>query len=234
VDRPQEKKQPHKKARIVFALIVISVVGFLVWGFYSTYVRYSPRPLTTTEEKLPFGEALVLAVEEEAFSLELLGEWRETDREESEDGEDGEKSLFIRWEPVDEVADEDSQANRFFELYSGGKVPEKRPLNRLLPVVAEGSGLQVEGEPSYNCFAFAPGIASGETAQVAWQNIVFICDIANPLKNIIGTGSELGDNKFEVEGEDSGKQTYFLVYSAGEASPTDSVLVHAVETFEAK
>lgn len=229
MDKPQEKKQSHKKARLIFALVVLAIVGLIGWGFYATYIRYSPKPLTTTEEKLPFGEAIVSLVEEDSFGLELLGEWQEVDRDESEEG------LFIRWELVEPVQDDEaSEIDRYFEIYSGELVPEDKPLNRLLPVVAEGNQLQIEGGPSFNCFAFAPESATGDTAEVAWQDISFICDIANTLRNVIGTGSELGDNKFEIEGEDSGKQVYFMVYSAGEASPTDNVLIHAVETFEAK
>jgi hypothetical protein len=240
VDRPQEKKQPHKKARLIFALIVLSILALLVWGFYSTYIRYSPKPLTTTEEKLPFGAAVAAIVDEDDFAFELLGEWREVEREESEknenedEDEEGALGLYIRWEPLKRAENDEDQVDRFFELYRGDKIPNDRPLNRFMPVVAEGSRLRIEGEPSYNCFAFAPQEATGDSVKVSWQNLSFLCDLKNTLKNVIGTGSELGSNEFEIEGEVSGKQRYFLVYGAGENSPTDSVLVHAVETFEAK
>ena len=92
--------------------------------------------------------------------------------------------------------------------------PDNFAVNRMLPVVAaEGGKLYASTrDVSDNCTVYTIGATTARTTvqQLAkWQNIEFLCDMANTMRNVVGIGSVGGGiNNINLTSLSTGKHRF--------------------------
>jgi hypothetical protein len=69
---------------------------------------------------------------------------------------------------------------------------------------------------------------------VTWQDVKFICDIPNSLRNVTGIGSKEGINIVTITGPTKGKHTYFLAYTDSSAHPEDKTFPAILRSFRGR
>lgn len=115
------------------------------------------------------------------------------------------------------------------------QIPANFAVNRMLPLVANGTGLQAMGGVSNNCSTFTLASATNPQTGVApskWDGIDFLCDMANYLRDIVGTSSAEGINSVTVSGP-SGSHKYFFVYTDHSGEPEYDTFTQALQSFQA-
>lgn len=127
------------------------------------------------------------------------------------------------------------QGNRLLDVYEDSNLPNFA-INRMVPVAAtESGGLTAEsGQVSDNCSAYTTGATTGRTSvgQLAkWQGIEFLCDMANPQRNVVGTGSKDGLNTVKVSDQGGLQHRYFLTYTENNGKPDYSIFIAAINSF---
>lgn len=117
---------------------------------------------------------------------------------------------------------------RVISLYVDN-VPRDMAVNRLLVVQPNGSRLVTVSGVSDNCSEFN---SEGRTATsgdgrtpARWQNVSFICDSANYLRNVVAT------NSVSVTGA-SGTHELLLTYNDADATPRFDIFTSAVESVQ--
>jgi hypothetical protein len=128
-------------------------------------------------------------------------------------------------------AQEGEQGNRLLDVYEDSSLPNFA-VNRMLPVAAtENNGLNASAaDVSDNCSAYTTGDTAGRKTiaeRAKWQGIEFNCDMANPLRNVVGTGSRDGLNTIKV-----GTHSYFLAYTDANYKPDYGIFVAAINSFK--
>jgi hypothetical protein len=126
--------------------------------------------------------------------------------------------------------------NRLLDVYEDSKLPNF-PVNRMLPVVAtdEGGLITDASQVSDNCTAYTTGPTTGRSsaAQLAkWQGIEFLCDMANPLRNVVGIGSRDGLNTVKITSLSTGPHYYFITYTENNDKPDYGVVTAAINSFK--
>lgn len=164
-------------------------------------------------------------VDEQLFVIDLPREWKLTSHET--------KPLSYTWQGT--LADDSA---RQLSLYIDD-TPATMPVNRMLPVQGNHDHVDVIGQVSDNCadFTGAPGDQSQQTlsgSQAKWGGIVFLCDMTNTARNVVGTSSQDGINKVIVTGNATGRHSLFFVYTDHTSNPDYSVLTSALQSFRLK
>lgn len=127
------------------------------------------------------------------------------------------------------------EGNRSLDVYEDSSLPNFA-INRMIPVTTtEDGGLVADGsEVSENCTAYTTGATTGrsEVGQLAkWQGIEFLCDMANPLRNVVGTGSDDGLNTVTLANQTGQQHRYFLTYTDNNSRPDFGIFVTAINSF---
>lgn len=220
----------HSKRYLAVAVVVLLVIlcaGLLIWrdlGRNNASTTDSSPVVTTTEQIV---QAAKVRIDEPLFSLELPNAWEEVRRQQDPE-------QIIEWKGT--TRDDNAQS---MVLYID-TIPETMAVNRLLPVAAEGSRLSV-GNISDNCTAFTDGgdltpqtLSNARPTAAKWEQVDFICDLPNYLRNVIGTGSVGNINRVRVAGSQGAEHSYFFVYTDHGAHPDDSTAVAIIKSFQAK
>ncbi|MDB5185901.1 MAG: hypothetical protein JWL85_424 [Candidatus Saccharibacteria bacterium] len=218
------------KFLFVFAgalLVVVSLAAF-VWRDVTRNQAVNIEGQSRTVNQVFNDTIQRLTVDEQLYSMELPGDWKEIKRTNTS------TENSITWQATKKGED-----NRSLTLHID-TIPASRPLNRLLPVNAEGNTLMY-GEISDNCASFTGGgsldaqkaVHSKET-EAKWQKVDFICNLPRVIDNEIGTGSTEGINTVSVTGPLQGKHKYFFVYTDRNVQPKTSILLDAIRSFRAK
>ncbi len=128
------------------------------------------------------------------------------------------------------------EGNRLLDVYEDSNLPNFA-INRMVPVSAtEDGGLVADsGQVSDNCTAYTTGATTsratvGQTAK--WQGIEFLCDMANPQRNVVGTGSKDGLNAVRVADQGGLQHRYFLTYTENNFKPDYSIFIAAINSFK--
>jgi hypothetical protein len=113
--------------------------------------------------------------------------------------------------------------------------PSNFAVNRVVSLVANGAGVQAIGSISNNCSTFTLAGATDPQTGIApskWNGIDFLCDMANYIRNVVGTSSAEGINTVNVAGP-SGTHKYFFVYTDHSGEPNFDTFTQALQSFEA-
>lgn len=126
--------------------------------------------------------------------------------------------------------------NRMLDVYEDSSLPNFA-INRMVPVSSTEEGrLVVEtGEVSDNCSAYTTGATTNRVTvgQMAkWQGVDFLCDMANPLRNVVGTGSKDGINMVRVTDQGGQRHSYFLTYTDNNSKPDYSIFIAAINSLK--
>jgi len=203
-------------ATLVISFIILLVVGGLVFadlrrnsfGQSTGSATFSKQAGTDNVKKTTFKEP--------TFSISLPGDWKEVKRVNTE------TETSVTWQA--EVKGSD---NRFLKVYTD-KVPLKYPVVRLLPVSAQGSGIEY-GEISDDCAKF-----TGNNASAKWRDVNFTCGSPASILPETGTGTTAPDGKLVVSGPEAGAHSYFFLYTDQNIQPDYAILYDALQSFIAK
>lgn len=160
--------------------------------------------------------------------MQLPGDWKESRRITTTG------SHTIIWQ-----ATKKGQDNRSLQIFVD-TIPSSMPVNRLMPVTVQGSGL-IAGDISDNCATFTGG-GTLDTKQAVlqkptlakWQGVDFMCNLPNVVDNQIGVGA-VGNpiNQVTITGP-AGTHKYFFLYTDRNIQPDYTILTDALQSFHAK
>lgn len=224
-------KPHHYKFIVIFiiALLVMVVIGIVVFiDMRNSESKTVSGPSNTVNQVL--GDSIDrLIVDEELFTMELPGHWKEHARVKNK------VENSIKW-----IATKAGEDNRYITLYIDSVPADRTAVNRLLPVKAEGQKL-IYGEISENCASFTGGgtfntndAVKKTVTPAKWQGVDFLCNLPRVVDNETGTGSTDGLNSVYVTGPKGGRHSYFFVYTDRNIQPKGGVLLDAIESFRAK
>jgi hypothetical protein len=114
------------------------------------------------------------------------------------------------------------------------KILPNLAINNLLPIKVVGDSFQY-GLLSDNCTTFAGShTINQQTASATYLGINFICNIADIVAQVAGTGSIGTINKTSITGPSSGTHSYFFEYVERSGEPNYSYFDNALTSFRAK
>ncbi len=224
------KRRPRKALLvIVLSTFILGIIGGVI------YIDIKRRVSPTVE-----GDARVVSqvlseavlhytIDEPLYTFELPGDWEEVERRNTRN------ENSITWQATREGHD-----NRMLTLYVD-TIPSDKPLNRLLPIKAQGNGINY-ANVSDNCATFTDGgtlntreAVKKRPSPAKWQEVNFICNLENVVDNVVGTGT-VGSpvNTTSIRGVSGGEHTYFFVYIDRNIQPNYSILYEALASFRAK
>lgn len=115
-------------------------------------------------------------------------------------------------------------------------IPANFAVNRVITVEAAPSGLRVSSAVSDNCSTFTKNISPVPNrvgAPARWQGIDFLCDQANPERDVIGTSSKDGINTVALRNAATGQTNkFFFTYTNYDISPDYSAFTAALSSFK--
>jgi len=211
----------HKIAAALLFLVICGVVFGIVWLIRmlqpeNTVTQSQPQ---TTHVSVP--SAKTKTVKGDHFSIDLPVKWK------------AEKVNSIynlySWRGTKD------DAPRKIDVYVD-TIPKTMAFNRLLPVKADNNRLLLAGDISENCSNFTDRKNTDRrtgAAPAKWSGINFYCDMANYLRNVVGTGSEDGINVVKVKGA-SGTHKFLIAYTDHSAEADFNIFTDALATFQAR
>jgi hypothetical protein len=159
------------------------------------------------------------------FSIDLPKGWQFTSKQ---------QDIYTIYHFKSALAGEDG--NRMLDVYEDSSLPNFA-VNRMIPVTAtEQGGLTTDASlVSDNCSAYTTGTTTArkEIGQIArWQGIDFMCDMANTLRNTVGSGSKDGINTVVLQTPTSRPHRYFFAYTDNNIRPDYNIFANALNSFE--
>lgn len=223
------KRRP-RKALLVLAcsLLLLGIIGSVIYLDLKKHVSSEVKGEGRVVSQVLSDNANLKTIDEPFFTLELPADWREIGRNQS--------SLYtsISWQ-----AGTKGQDNRYLTLYID-RLPLDYPLNRLLPVRAQGNELSF-GDLSDNCSSFTAGgttdankAAGLPPTKSKWQKVDFMCNLPRFTDNEVGTGTPEAMNSVSVTGPVKGTHKYFFVYTDRNFQPNYNIFYDVIRSFRAK
>lgn len=216
--------KPRRKHYWRWALVLILFVGGIVFGLSQL------KPETKINNAKAVTKKIASAAPTETyrkgnFSIELPRGWQFTSVQ---------RDVYTIYHFKSALSGE--AGNRSMDVFEDSNLP-KFPINRMVPVVAteEGKLIANSSEVSDNCTAYTTGATTARTtiSQLAkWQGIEFLCDMANPLRNVVGTGSKDGLNTVKVNSLSTGPHRYFFTYTENNNRPDYNIFISAINSFQ--
>jgi hypothetical protein len=209
----------------VTIVVLVVVIGLLI---HNASIKH-PTVMGGATEVPQANQPSVLQVNEPLFTMQLPIDWKMTS------SIDTSTMHSISWQSIAKDA-----AGRSLTIYID-TIPTTMPVNLELPVVVHGSQLAY-GELSDNCSDFTvTGTTNVGQAEIlppvpsVWQGVNFICDIPEVINDQVGTGS-VGSpvNTLTVTGPIGGKHSYFFLYTDLNPQPNYTILIDAIQSFQAK
>lgn len=196
---------------------LLVIVGVAVW-------LHSLKPHTEVAAAKPVTKTVAAndatkRWDEPTFSLELPSGW-------VLDG--APTASHYEWQGGQKGVDD----SRTLEVYVGN-TPAKLAVNRVIAVDPNGAGINVNGTVSANCSTFTGnGVHTpGEgPAPGLWNNLPFICDLANYERDVVGTVSSQGINSLTLSGA-SGPHRFFFVYTDSSYVADYDIFTAALQSF---
>lgn len=161
-------------------------------------------------------------IREKLFTFALLNTWKAVDVPKTQ------YNLYSwRGTTQDDTA-------RLIDVYVD-VLPLAMPVNRLLPLQGNEDRLNILNTVSDNCASFtgtATQASRPGTVLAKWSGVNFSCDLANYMRNVVGTGSADGLNRVDLTGS-SGSHQYFFVFTDNSSSPDYSIFTDTLQSFRA-
>jgi len=214
----------HHRRHVIATWTVLLVVALIVGGMLGTRhflkadtkIGKPPAPVVNTvvaagEPAKPFTEGI--------FTIDLPKDW-----------------IYIG-------RSHDTYQAYEFENTSGNKgvetlavyvdtIPTNLGVNQVLPVEADGDSI-VPTSVSGNCAGFTGNKVPGAQATPAkWDNINFLCDLANYERNVVGTSSQNAINSVTLTGKTTGSHRLFFTYTDNGSEPNYQIFYNALQSFQ--
>ena len=123
---------------------------------------------------------------------------------------------------------------RWMDIYID-TIPANFAANRLLPVEANASGIDVTGTTSDNCLNFTDKSTQPSptgTVPAKWGGVNFLCDVGNYERDVVAIGSAEGINTVTLTGPSGARHKILLVYTDNSPSPDYTLFASAVKSFQ--
>lgn len=223
------KTRSRKKLFFEFALalaILFSIVAVALWFFIFRNNSESSASFSRVGGTVAVVEAATKEFTVDEFTIELPEGWELL----------GKQNPFydqVYYEFQSKIKDYE---NRWLRVYVD-VIPDDYIINKLLPIVVQGNKVD-PGTISGDCKTFkgAPKPGSGQTTyqtwKATWEDITFICDMVS-AQNKIGTATAVDGYAVPINGPTKGLHKYFFVYIDHNIRPDTSIMVNALESFEA-
>ena len=127
--------------------------------------------------------------------------------------------------------------NRIIMIYEDS-IPLTQPVNRVLVLTPQANQLTRSDGVSDNCINYtsaaqqaAPDAVRTKIVTDRWENVNFLCDIGNYLRNVTGTSSAQGVNTVSLTSKNSGTHSFFFTYTDSTISPDYSAFYSVLDSF---
>lgn len=220
--RPKNKK----KRRMIWFLIFIFML-ILFWFGYSVYKKAATpnseiKQAQASYKKVDYSKKTQI-FSNEYFEIELPTTWHTLNQS------SGSYKTFS----YQSNSGSDGQTIQIFV----DTIPVNFAVNRALIVKSQGDKVSIESPISDNCTAYTKNAANvGQYGAAArWQGVDFLCDMANTLRNVIGTSSVDGVNTVTLISPSTTRQhKIFFTDTANGINPDYNTFVSAVNSFRLK
>jgi hypothetical protein len=219
VGQPPKRRHWMRRLLVVLLLLVVagSVFGYVHMMRPDTVIHQATPQTTEVSLALPKKQQVTKA----GFQLALPEGWKEIT----------EPSTYTQYSWVGTGKEDNA---RRLEVYID-KLPATLAVNRLLPLQAQGAGVTPTGTVSDNCINFTDkATANPQTgaAPAKWSGVSFLCDTANTLRDVVGTGSAENMNSVSVTGETGLVRHVFFVYTDHSGQANYDVFTDMLASFK--
>jgi hypothetical protein len=220
IDQPTRRRRPLRRLLVVglCCVAVVSVIGIRQMLESDTVIRDANPTTTHVSVATPPRQT----VTKSAFQLDLPKDWKESSST---------TPLKYSWQGT--LKEDDA---RQLDVYVD-TLPANLAVNRLLPVQSTEDRMLASGSVSDNCINFTDKTTANPqtgAAPAKWAGVNFLCDTANSLRNVVGTGSTDGVNTVSVKSPNGSVHHYFLVYTDHSAQADYDTFTDAVNSFRAR
>lgn len=220
-------KQIHKHRRIQrFIIILLLVLFFVALVYWLMHLRIAPtatiRNDTPVSKNYTSSQDAKITVTKPELKMELPGGWVER------------KVIASPTGPRYTFAAPTGKA-QVLDIYIDNP-PTNFAINKAIVVSAQGSTL-THDYVSENCVTFTdPKYKNPQTgfAPARWQEIDFICDMANANRQVVGTISRDGMNQVGTTGLSGATHKVFMTYTDNDITPSYSTLYDILSSMQFK
>lgn len=205
-------------AGLVF--LVGGVIIFILQNLKSNTVVTQAAPVI---RKVTATSVPVKAFEEPGFHIELPDDWKLISH------------LDSPYNLYHFQGTAKANTSRILEVYQD-IIPTNFMVNRVQPIEANGEHVTLVGNVSENCADFTKGPpAAGQRGTPAkWNGIDFLCDLNNPLRNVVGTSAIGGINKISLKSSGGQEHLFFFAYTDNSIAPDYTTFYTALSSFASK
>ncbi len=218
-------EKPHHRKKVYLVLLFL-LVGLIIGGSVAAQqLLRSDTQLTQSEGIIRHVDVVTPAtkqVTEPLFTMSIPETW---------------KAVEPRYIPAAQYSWQGTSKDdtaRWLDLYIDS-IPSKMAVNRMIPLSSSGNKIIVDDSVSDNCVNFTDEKAVDAhtgTVVAKWSGVTFICDAANSLRNLTGTGSTEGINTLKLKGATKGTHQVFFVYTDHSGNPDYTPFTDALNSFE--
>jgi len=222
----EKPKKRYKVLKILLIMLLVLILLFILWYFLRPkVVKNDP-----TSQILPtkFETVAKKHISEPLYEFDVPQDWKESAR------------TIKPYKMVSWIGTTREAISRQIDIYTD-TIPINLAVNRMVPLSGQDDTLAV-GQMSSNCIEFTGEAAKltpeqagkSKTALTKWEDVQFLCDIPNELRNVTGAASTEGINRVTVTGQTGGKHAYFFVYTDHTAHPSDATFTDMLRSFKAR
>jgi hypothetical protein len=220
-------KQIHKHRRVKrIAIVSLLLFFFALLVYWLMHLKVAPsatiRNDTPVSKNYTSSQEAKVAINKPEFTLELPSGWGERKVETSPTG------------PRYTFSAQKGEA-KVLDIYIDNP-PTNFGINKAIVISSQGNGLTHE-YVSENCVTFTdPKYKNQQTgfAPARWQEIDFICDMANATRQVVGTISRDGMNQLNTTGASGAKHKIFMTYTDNDITPSYSTLYDILGSMQFK
>lgn len=218
----KESKKHTFLVSLIIIVVIFSVIAFIIWYFLFRNSGESITSFERVDNNVKINSPATQDFTTNEFTITLPEQWELLGKDKPYYNE--EYYLF-----QSKVVNKEG---RFLKVYIN-LIPENLAVNRMLPIVAQNNRI-VAGDMSGDCknFKDAPEVSSGQKWLTEWKDVPFYCALAG-VTNQVGTGTSQIGYPTTVNGDKSGSNKYFFMYTDQTAKPDYSILKNAVNSFVA-
>lgn len=216
-------KQIHKHRRVQrITIVIVLVLLFVALVYWLMHLRIAPaatiRNDTPVSKNYTSSQAAKVVINKPEFRVDLPGGWVER------------KVIASPTGPRYTFAAPTGEA-KVLDIYIDNP-PTNFAINKAIAISSQGNGLTHENV-SENCATFTDSkYKNPQTgfAPARWQEIDFICDMASPTRQVVGTISRDGINQLTTTGSSGVKRKIFMTYTDNDITPNYSILYDILST----
>ena len=206
--------------------MLLLLLLFAALVYWLMHLRIAPtatiRNDTPVSKNYTSSQAAKVAVNKPEFTMELPGGWVER------------KVIASPTGPRYTFAAPTGEA-KVLDIYIDNP-PTNFAINKAIVISSQGAGLTHENV-SENCATFTdPKYKNPQTgfAPARWQEIDFICDMANTSRQVVGTISHDGVNQLKTAGAGGTSHRIFMTYTDNDITPSYSTLYDILSSMQFK